>query len=93
MTKYRIYQYAEGARRAEWPYDPLTFTFGDYEEVYSGRIAADIDEEALRRLYRAFTIAPPADFKGHRLAVGDLIRLGDRWYYVQPYDFKALEAQ
>ena len=92
MINYSIYQAISPMIATEWPYNPMTFSFGNYEEVYSGELPCDTDIEALDKVYKAFTFKPPVDFGGHPLVVGDLIKINDNWYYVQPYDFKLLKA-
>lgn len=67
----------------------------DYDLKYSGTYNIGIRKtmkDILDGIYCVFNYARPSDFKGHSLSVSDIIRIEDKYYYVNSYGFVELKG-
>ena len=77
-------------------YDELKERCGEpdssnYQVVYDG----EIETNNLDAIYEKFKLYPPANFKGHSLAMSDVIELYDKnsseYHYVDQFGFKKID--
>lgn len=69
-----------------------------YAQVYSGEVEVAGSErkaivEALEKLFETFNIHRPADFHGHSLSVGDVVKLGETFYYCDSFGWTDVTNQ
>lgn len=58
----------------------------NYQRTYTGEMKAGTDSQrALDSIYTTFNVHRPKEFTGHSLSVSDVVRLGDEWWYCDPY--------
>lgn len=99
--KFSIYQIRESVIKNEpmkafAGHDEVVEMFGhgpcldDYDKVYSGEIEGDNTEEILEDLFYMFNCHHPEDFKGHSLSVGDIVELGEEFWYCDSFGWKQI---
>jgi hypothetical protein len=67
------------------------FSLDDYKVIYEDdNIVGITTEEILENLYTVFNLNIPTDFEGHSLSVSDIIKLQDKYYYVDIIGFKEI---
>lgn len=68
-----------------WGLDDLREIY--HEHVQDGNPPDEL-EGLLEWVFRKFNVDPPEDFKGHSLSVGDVVKIGDRYFKVEYVGFK-----
>lgn len=94
--KYEIYQIEdiENCNYAfmNWRFAKPRFNFNDYKKVYEKDIIVDDIYETLEYLFNIFNTVRMFDYKGRSMSVSDIVKLGDKYYYVDSVGFKEIEV-
>lgn len=94
MNKIKIYQLDKNNEEARnvmfLPYSFIgSVKENNYNLVYKMEISELINDEneMLENLFIKFNLNKPLDFKGHNLSVSDVIKLNDKYFYVDSIGF------